>query len=86
MEEQRFLTIHYMDGTSDSFTFSKQAKDDYDLATRLKKALTADRIVMEMEGVLTIIPMSAVKRMDFSPVVGSLPEDVIQGVEPYEGY
>ena len=39
----------------------------------------ADRIVLEVDGLLHIIPMSAVKRLDFSPAPPHLPDFVIRG-------
>jgi hypothetical protein len=41
--------------------------------------MSADRIVLEVEGILHIIPMTAVKRIDFSPVPPKLPDEVIRG-------
>jgi hypothetical protein len=45
----------------------------------LREGLGADRIVLEADGILHIIPLTAVKRIDFSPLPAKLPEQVIRG-------
>ena len=82
MTVDRWLRIEYLDGTDETFTFPKQAKDEYDFSVRFREILSADRIVLESEGQLHIIPLSAVKRLDFSPAPSpqKLPDQVIKGV------
>jgi hypothetical protein len=79
MEVSRFLTIHYVDGMSETFIFPKQATDHFDLMKKLNKTMTVDRLVIEADGSLHIIPLSAVKRFEFSPVPETLPEGIIRG-------
>ncbi|MCU7918143.1 MAG: hypothetical protein KZQ88_06725 [Candidatus Thiodiazotropha sp. (ex Dulcina madagascariensis)] len=79
MEANRFLTVHYLDGKSETFTFARQATDQYDQMNKLHAAMTTDRIVIEADGRLHIIPLSSVKRLEFSPVPGKLPEGIIKG-------
>jgi len=79
MSEDRWLRIEYVDGNSETFSFPKQAKDEYEQARAFREAMSADRIVLEVEGILHIIPMTAVKRIDFSPVPAKLPDEVIRG-------
>lgn len=79
MEASRFLTIHYTDATNETFIFPKQAIDHFDLMKKLHKAMTIDRIVIEADGRLHIIPLFAVKRLEFSPVPDKLPDGVIKG-------
>jgi hypothetical protein len=78
MAASRFLVIHYLDGTSETFTFPKQAKDHYDLMGKLNDAMKADRLTIEADGHLHIIPLSAIKRLQFSPTPESLPGEVIK--------
>ena len=82
MSVDRWLRIDFMDGTSETYSFPKQAKDEYDQSQRIREALSADRVVLESEGQLHIIPMSAIKRLHFAPAPVKLPEYVIQGVTP----
>lgn len=79
MSIDRWLRIEYLDGTSETFSFPKQAKDEYDQSQRIREALSADRIVLESEGQLHVIPMSAIKRLHFAPAPAKLPEWVIKG-------
>ena len=82
MSADRWLRIEYLDGTSETFSFPKQAKDAYEQTQRMREALTADRIVLESDGMLHIIPLSAVKRLDFSPAPDKLPDQVVKDAMP----
>lgn len=79
MSVDRWLRIEYTDGTSETFSFPQQAKDDHEQMQRLREAMKADRIALEVDGLLHIIPMSAVKRLDFSPAPSKLPDFVVKG-------
>lgn len=78
MPVERWLRIDYVDGTSETYSFPKQATDNYDQTYRLNEALQADRIVLESDGQLHIIPMSAIKRIHFAPAPAKLPDQVIK--------
>ncbi|MEW8220525.1 MAG: hypothetical protein AB2747_14835 [Candidatus Thiodiazotropha taylori] len=78
MAASRFLVIHYLDGTSETFTFPKQVKDHYDLMGKLNDAMKTDRLVIEADGHLNIIPLSGIKRLQFSPAPETLPAEVIK--------
>ena len=79
MEANRFLTVHYLDGTHETFSFPKQATDQFDMMSKLNAAMTADRFTIEADGRLHIIPLSSIRRLEFSPVPGKLPQGVIRG-------
>ncbi|MDJ0806538.1 MAG: hypothetical protein QNJ78_06855 [Gammaproteobacteria bacterium] len=79
MDISRYLTIHYTDGTSETFVFPKQASDRFDLMKKLHTAMTTDRILIETDASLHVIPLCAVKRMEFSPVPDELPDGIIRG-------
>ncbi|MEL0584049.1 MAG: hypothetical protein AAES65_04110 [Candidatus Thiodiazotropha sp. (ex. Lucinoma kazani)] len=79
MDISRFLTVHYADGTSETFIFPKQASDRFDLMKKLHTAMTTDRILIEADDSLHVIPLSAVKRLEFSPVPDEMPEGIIRG-------
>ena len=81
MHSDRFMTIHYLDGSRETYSFPKQAKDQYDLVSKMKSALTTDRITIEVDGILSLIPLVAVKRIDFSPSPATLPDEVIVGAK-----
>ncbi|MBT3046907.1 MAG: hypothetical protein AB2593_19300 [Candidatus Thiodiazotropha sp.] len=46
--------------------------------SKLHDAMTADRIVIEADSCLHIIPLNAVKRFEFSPLPDTLPEGIIR--------
>jgi hypothetical protein len=77
MTASRFLIIHYLDGSSETFTFPKQAKNHFDLMSKLNDAMKADRFIIEADGHLNIIPLSSIKRLQFSPAPEPLPPGVI---------
>ncbi|MES9950669.1 MAG: hypothetical protein ABW118_17060 [Candidatus Thiodiazotropha sp.] len=78
MEASRFLTVHYLDGSSETFTFPKQAKDQYDQMSKLHDAMTTDRLVIEADSSLHVIPLNSVKRFEFSPLPDKLPDGIIR--------
>ena len=79
MSMDRWLRVEYVDGTSETFSFPKQVDDDYEQMQKLREAMRADRIVLEVDGLVHVIPMSAIKHVDFSPAPRNLPDFVIRG-------
>lgn len=79
MSVDRWLRIEYVDGMSETFSFPKQVEDDYEQMQKFREAMRADRIVLEVDGMVHVIPMTAVKRIDFSPAPSNLPDFVIRG-------
>jgi len=85
MEQDRFLTVYFLDGSDMSINFPKQPGNPLLLAKRVQAALDADQVTIEIDGQLMMIPKSSVKYMTVSPVPEELPETIIQGgrfVEP----
>ncbi len=79
MAMDRWLRVEYVDGTSETFSFPKQVDDDYEQMQKFREAMRSDRIVLEVEGLVHVIPMSAIKRVDLSPAPTNLPDFVIRG-------
>ncbi len=86
MEATRFLTVHYLDGTSETFSFAKQAVDQFDMMNRLHTAMTSDRIVIEANERLHIIPVTSIKRVEFSPLPEKLPQGIIKGANLHDSF
>ncbi len=85
MQQDRFLTVYFLDGSDMSINFPKQPGNPLLLAKRVQAALDADQVTIEIDGQLMMIPKSSVKYMTVSPVPEELPETIIQGgrfVEP----
>ena len=79
MEQNRFLTVYFLDGSDLSITFPKQSGNPLLLAKRVQSALEADQITIEIDGELMMIPKSSVKYLTVSPLPEELPETVIRG-------
>ena len=79
MSMDRWLRVEYVDGTSETFSFPKQVDDDYEQMQKFREAMRSDRIVLEVDGLVHVIPMSAIKRVDLSPAPANLPDFVIRG-------
>jgi hypothetical protein len=79
MEQDRFLTVYFLDGTDMSISFPKQQGNPLLLAKRVQNALDADQFTIEIDGELMMIPKSSVKYMTVSPVPDEMPETIIRG-------
>ena len=79
MEQDRFLTVYFLDGSDMSINFPKQQGNPLLLAKRVQAALDADQFTIEIDGQLMMIPKSSVKYMTVSPVPDEMPETVSRG-------
>ena len=79
MEQDRFLTVYFLDGSDMSITFPKQPGNPLLLAKRVQAALDADQFTVEIDGELMMIPKSSVKYMTVSPLPDELPDTIIRG-------
>jgi hypothetical protein len=61
-------TIHFMDGSKISLRWPRQAGTGAQIiALNVKKALEADRILVEIDGTLLLIPLRNVKYIQITP-------------------
>ena len=79
MDQDRFLTVYFLDGSDMSISFPKQPGNPLLLAKRVQAALDADQFTIEIEGELMMIPKSSVKYMTVSPLPDEMPETIIRG-------
>lgn len=79
MEQERFLTLYFLDGSDMSIVFPKQAGNPLLLAKRVQAALDADQMSLETDGELMMVPKSSIKYLTVSPLPDELPETVIRG-------
>ena len=77
MATKRFLTIYFTDGSKLS-TFPQQADDFSQIASRVQKALDTNKLAIEVDGELFVIPMSNVKYLQVNPAPEKLPDTVIR--------
>jgi hypothetical protein len=82
MKDTVYGTIYFMDKTSLSLRWPRQAGSDHiEIAAMVKKALEADRIMAEVDGSLLIIPVRNIKYIKVSPAPPKLPKGVLLGAE-----
>lgn len=76
----RKLTIFFNDGTKLNVSFPKQVVGDVaELMVSVRKAIDADKLALEMNGSLFVIPMRNVKYVQVTPAPEALPGGVIRG-------
>jgi hypothetical protein len=73
------VTVFFLDGTRASFSYPKQSGSDAAtvLAT-VKKAIDADKLVLEVDGDLLVIPTRSVKYIQVSPAPSHLPSGILR--------
>ena len=79
MEQDRFLTVYFLDGNDLSISFPEQGGNPLLLSKRVQAALDADQFTIEVDGELMMIPKSSIKYMTVSPLPDELPDTVIRG-------
>jgi hypothetical protein len=79
MAGRRYVKIFFTDKTSVAFSFEKQGGDDIaTLAANVKKAIEANKLAIEADGDLFIIPHANVKYVQVSPAPEALPSGVVK--------
>ncbi len=80
MNEDRQMTIHYNNGTKMDVSFPTQIKNTTAAVLEsMKKAMEADKLVIEAEGKLVIIPWCSIKHVELTPVPPAVPFGSIKG-------
>jgi len=80
MNEDRQLTIYFNDGNKMEMTFPARLKNSTAAVLEsVKKALESDKVVIEAEGKLVIIPWSSIKQVELTPAPAAVPFGAIQG-------
>jgi len=74
------MIIHFTDGTKVAFRYPK-ITDATTLATKIRKGLEQDKIVVDTFDGLIIIPVSNIKYIQVSPSPEILPDGVIRDAE-----
>jgi hypothetical protein len=73
------LTMHFMDGTKLLVRYPRQAGTDATtIASAVKRALDADKLVFEVDGDLLIVPTRNIKYLHLTPAPDHLPAGVIR--------
>ncbi len=78
MGQRAGLIVRFMDGSKLRVHYPKASGDPAAVAANIRKALEADRLMIEVDGSLLFIPMSSVKYIEVSPAPDVLPATVIR--------
>jgi hypothetical protein len=73
------LTVFFLDGTKATFRYPRQSgADPATILSNVKRALEADRLLLEVDGDLLVIPLKSVKYVQVSPAPARLPSGVLR--------
>ena len=73
------MTVFFLDGTTASFVYPRQSgKDQAAIVNTVKKAIDAERLVLEVDGDLVVIPIRSVKYVQVSPAPPHLPSGILR--------
>jgi hypothetical protein len=73
------MTVFFLDGTRASFRYPKQAGNDAaTILANVKKAIDSDKLVLEVDGDLLVIPIKSVKYVQVSPAPAHLPSGILR--------
>ncbi len=74
------MTVFFMDGTRASFRYPRQAgADAATIAANVKRAIEADKLLLEVDGDLMVVPIRNIKYVQLSPGPQQLPPGVLRG-------
>ena len=80
MNEDRQLTIHFNNGTKMDVTFPTQVNNSPEtVLAAMKKAMESDKLSIETEGKLVIMPWSSIQHLEMTPAPTAVPFGVIKG-------
>jgi hypothetical protein len=79
------MTIHFMDGTKIVFRYPKlKDREASTIASKVKKALSQDKIVVQTYDSVIVMPVSNVKYIQVTPLPDALPDGILKHAEIVE--
>ena len=73
------MTVFFMDGTKAVFRYPKQSGlDAATISATVKRAIDAEKLVLEVDGDLLVIPVRSIKYIQVSPAPAHLPAGVFR--------
>lgn len=73
------LVIRFMDGSKIALRYARaDASDPATIVANVRKALEADRLLVEVDGSLLFIPLNNVKYLQVTPAPDTLPPTTIR--------
>lgn len=74
------MTVFFLDGSRATFNYPSQAgADQAAVVANVKKAIESERLVLEVDGDLIVIPIRSVKYVQVSPAPRHLPSGILRG-------
>lgn len=80
MQERRWLTIHFTDGTEMKFDFPDQDHDPATIGAIVEQSVESNKLILEVEGVMYLFPYTTIKYLRVSPCPEKLPGTAIRNV------
>lgn len=78
MQEKVRLVVFFTDGSNLEFEFSRDSEIDSSRAVaNVRKALEKDKVSIEVDGDLFVIPMNNVRYVQVAPAPPDLPSDAV---------
>lgn len=85
MNEDRQVIVHYNNGQTLKLSFPVQIRNSGAAVLEgMKKMMEGDKIAIEAEGRLIVIPWSSVQQIEVTPVPASLPFGAIKNARVVE--
>jgi len=85
MAKTAHMVIHFMDGTKIVFKYPKlNEKEDASIASKVKKALDQDKIVVQTYDSMIVMPVANIKYIQVSPPPDALPDGILKNAEIVE--
>lgn len=82
MNDDRHLVVHFNNGSKLELSFPVQIKNSTAAVIEgIKKVMETDKLVIEAEGRLLVIPWTSVKQLEVTPVPPALPFGAIKGAK-----
>ena len=73
------MKIFFLDGSIATFSYPRQSgKDQAAIVGAVKKAIDSERLVLEADGDLVVIPIRSVKYVRISPAPPHLPAGILR--------
>jgi hypothetical protein len=67
------MIIRFVDGTEEVLEIARDPQDDANLATRIEETLTAQHLIVEVDGTMVVYPFYNIKAIEVLPVPEKLP-------------
>lgn len=81
MDEKRWMTINFTDGTEKHCDFQVQQLDFVTLGDLIEKSIESNKLIMEVDGAMNVFPYANITYIRVSPDPEILPDITVKGVQ-----